>query len=380
MLRETVYTNARVVTRDAVFKGSVRAVDGRIASIDEGPTRLSGAIDLEGDFLIPGLIDLHTDTLEHHLEPRPGVRWPVMAALMMHDRQIAAAGITTVFDSLCVGDFDNGTVGRRDALVNSLEALERVQADGLLKADHLFHLRCEVTSEAIVESFLMFVDDPLVKLVSVMDHTPGQRQWSNLDKWRQFNSRRNVSHAELDVILETRQRNQEHYAGPNRAEVVRLSKERRLPLASHDDTTPEHVEEAVADGITISEFPTTEGAARLARKNGLHVVMGSPNVVMGGSHSGNVSAGALAEAGLVDGLASDYVPLSLLHAAFVFHEDLGMALPEAIATVTANPAEMAGLDDRGTIDIGKRADLVWVKSYEHASVCRGVWRGGEHVA
>jgi len=118
MRRETVYTNARVVTRDAVFKGSVRAVDGRIASIDEGSTRLSGAIDLEGDFLIPGLIDLHTDTLEHHLEPRPGVRWPVMAALMMHDRQIAAAGITTVFDSLCVGDFDNGTVGRRDALVS----------------------------------------------------------------------------------------------------------------------------------------------------------------------------------------------------------------------------------------------------------------------
>jgi len=237
-----------------------------------------------------------------------------------------------------------------------------------------------VTSEAIVESFLMFVDDPLVKRVSVMDHTPGQRQWSNLDKWRQFNSRRNVSHAELDVILKTRQRNQARYAGPNRAEVIRLSKERSLPLASHDDTTPENVEEAIADGITISEFPTTEGAARIARENGLHVVMGSPNVVMGGSHSGNVSAGALAEAGLVDGLASDYVPLSLLHAAFVFHEDLGIPLPEAIATVTANPAEMAGLDDRGTIDIGRRADLVWVKSYEYAPVCRGVWRGGEHVA
>jgi len=380
MLRETVYTNARVVTRDAVFNGSVRAVDGRIASIDEGPTQLSAAIDIEGDFLIPGLIDLHTDTLEHHLEPRPGVRWPVMAALMMHDRQIAAAGITTVFDSLCVGDFDNGTVGRRDALVNSLEALERAQSDGLLKADHLFHLRCEVTSVAIVESFLMFVDDPLVRLVSVMDHTPGQRQWSNLDKWRQFNSRRNVSRAELNVILETRQRNQARYAGANRAEVVRLSKERGLPLASHDDTTPEHVEEAIADGVTISEFPTTEDAARIARENKLHVVMGSPNVVMGGSHSGNVSAGALAEAGLVDGLASDYVPLSLLHAAFLFHEDLDIALPQAIATVTSNPAEMVGLDDRGTIDIGKRADLVWVKSYEHAPVCRGVWRAGEHVA
>ena len=150
-------------------------------------------------------------------------------------------------------------------------------------------------------------------------------------------------------------------------------------LASHDDTTEEHIAEAAADGVTISEFPTTALAARLARSAGMQVVMGAPNVVLGGSHSGNVSARDLIAAGLVDGLASDYVPASLIQACLLLHDEMGVAMPAAVAAVTRKPAAMAGLADRGEIAPGLRADLVWVKAYEHMPVVQGVWRAGQRI-
>ena len=380
MADELILANAKIVTRDAVVPGSVRVVDGNIVAIDNGLTGVPNAIDVEGDYLLPGLVDIHTDTLEKHMEPRPGVHWPTMGALLTHDRQVAAAGITTVFDSLCVGDFNDGTAGRRDALALSLEATMRAQNDGLLRAEHLLHLRCEVTSEAVVPSFADFADHPLVRLVSVMDHTPGQRQWSDLESWRRFTRSYDLSDAEMDAILEKRLQAQEAYSQSSRSEIVRMTKDRGLALASHDDATADHVMEAVEHGITISEFPTTAEAARLARRHDMWVVMGAPNVVMGGSHSGNVSASALAEVGLLDGLASDYVAMSMIHACFLFRETLDMSMPQAVATVTANPAEMVGLTDRGEIAPGKRADLVRVKDYHHMPVIAGVWRQGRSIA
>lgn len=380
MSNEIIMTNARIVTGDAVFNGTLHVVDGVIRAVETSPARCPSAIDLEGDYLLPGIVDIHTDNLERHLVPRPGVEWPNIAALVTHDRQVAAAGITTVFDSLCVGDYDHGGGNRQDSLVKSLQAMEEAQEAGLLKSEHLLHLRCEVSATGVVDAFLSFVDDPLVKLVSLMDHTPGQRQWSNLAKWRQFTGRLNVSDQDLDNIYETRIELQAQNADPTRREVVRICHERGLTLASHDDTTPDHIAEAVGDRVTISEFPTTEAAARLARDNGMWIVMGAPNVVLGASHSGNVSARHLAGQDLVDGLASDYVPMSLIQGCFLFHETLGMPLPDAVAKVTRNPAKMVGLDDRGEIAIGKRADLLRVKGYHHIPVVRGVWRQGQFVS
>jgi alpha-D-ribose 1-methylphosphonate 5-triphosphate diphosphatase len=380
MTPETVLTSARVVTPDSVFAGTVHVVGPRIAAVEAGTSRAAGAVDIDGDYLMPGIIDIHTDNLERHLEPRPNVHWPNMAALLTHDRQMAAAGVTTVFDSLCVGDHATGGSGRYEALIRCLQAMEQAQADGLLKSEHLLHLRCEVTAEGVVEAFRRYVDDPLVRLVSVMDHTPGQRQWSNLEKWRQFNRRLNVSDAKLDAILDHRRRVQADRGPPARRQIVAICKALGLTLASHDDTTAAHVEQAAADGIAISEFPTTEEAARLARARGLQVVMGAPNVVLGGSHSGNVSARSLAALGLVDALASDYVPVSLIHACFLFHEHLGMQLPAAAAVVTGNAARMVGFDDRGEIAVGKRADLLRVKAYHHVPVVRAVWREGRLIA
>ncbi len=380
MTQELIMTNARIVTRDAVVTGTVRVVDSLIRDVDTTPSHCRPAVDFEGNYLLPGIVDIHTDNLERHLMPRPGVEWPNIAALVTHDRQVAAAGITTVFDSLCVGDYDHGGADRQGSLVKSLQAMEEAQEAGLLKSEHLLHLRCEVSASGVVDAFLSFVDDPLIRLVSLMDHTPGQRQWSNVAKWRQLTGRLNVSDQDLDYIYESRLQLQALNADPTRREVVRICHERGLTLASHDDSTPEHIAEALGDRVTISEFPTTEAAARLAHDGGMWIVMGAPNVVLGASHSGNVSARRLAGLGLVDGLASDYVPMSLIQSCFLFYETLAMPLADAVAKVTLNPAKMVGLDDRGEIAVGKRADILRVKAYYHMPVVCGVWRQGQFVS
>ena len=379
MASELIFTNATIVTRDRSFSGTVRVDEGIIRDVDEGVSGLAHALDCEGDFLIPGLVDIHTDNLEKHLEPRPGVNWPGMAAFQVHDRMLATAGVTTVFDSLVVGDLHLGKPGRKDALRLAEEVLGNPELDDLMKADHRLHIRAEVASDTVLNELAEIIDHPMLALVSVMDHTPGQRQWRDLDKWKRYYGRIYTAD-ELDAQVDGLIERQKNFSDQNRKAVIEECKQRGIPLASHDDTTTEHVDQGHAEGIKISEFPTTRDAAETARTHGMKTIMGSPNVVKGGSHSGNVAASELAVAGLLDGLASDYVPISMIHAPFILAETHGISLPDAIAMVTAGPANMVGMDDRGEIAVGKRADLVRVQSYEHVPAIKGVWRGGRQVA
>ena len=383
MSTETIFTNARVVTRDHAFLGTVQVRGGRIAAVEPGTSAVRSAVDFAGDLLVPGLVELHTDNLEKHFAPRPGVVWPSLPALAAHDAQLAAAGITTVLDALAIGEYREGSVRRR-ILTQSADAIRAGRSSGLLRVDHHLHMRLELSDPAVVDMFLPYADDPLVRLASLMDHTPGQRQWWSLEKFQLFNSGKFsfANEGELHDYVAQRVEQQARWAGPNRRALVDICSTRGILLASHDDTTEEHVAEAVGDGIAVSEFPTTRAAAECARASGMSVVMGAPNIVRGGSHSGNVSAEELAQAGLLDALASDYVPASLLHGALMLESRLGIALPAAIATVTANPAAMAGFDDRGEIAPGKRADLVRVALLDEGNVPvpRTVWREGERVA
>jgi len=378
---DLVLTGARVVTPDAVVHGTVAVRAGVVVGVSAGPSRAPGAVDLEGDLLLPGLVEVHTDNLERHMQPRPGVYWPSpRAAAIAHDAQVAAAGITTVLDAIAVGEYGDGGERRR-MLADAVEAVGAAQDEGLFRAGHLLHLRCEVTDAGVVGLFERLADHPLVRLVSLMDHTPGQRQWADVATYRRFMRRlKSWSEAEFEAHMRERAAARALHAAPNRARVLAMSRERGFVVASHDDTLPEHVDEAAADGLTVSEFPTTLAAAERARLKGLAIVMGAPNVVRGGSHSGNVSALELAEVGLLDGLSSDYVPASLLHAAFVLHGRVGLPLPAAVATVTRRPAAMVGLDDRGAVAPGLRADLVRVRVVDDLPVVRAVWRGGARVS
>ena len=379
MSDELLFTNARVVTRQECFMGSVRVTEGAIAEVAPTRRRLPGALDLEGDYLLPGLVELHTDMLEKHAVPRPRVQWPALAAVVAHDAQLAAAGITTVLDGLAVG-YVVDTLERPRNPRPFAEAIRHAQAAGLLRAEHFFHMRCEVSTEHVLGDFAPFVEDPLVRLVSLMDHTPGQRQFVNVDKYREYNQGKyGLSDTELDALIAKRREDQACYGERHRAAIVRICGKYGLPLASHDDATRAHVEDAVQAGVVIAEFPTTREAAVAAKVYGLAVVAGAPNLVLGQSHSGNVSAAELAAGGLLDILSSDYVPASLLHAAFLLHAQ-GLSLPAAVATVTVTPAERAALPDRGEIVPGKRADLLRVRTIEGLPVVRGLWRGGQRIA
>ncbi|SDH72953.1 alpha-D-ribose 1-methylphosphonate 5-triphosphate diphosphatase [Roseospirillum parvum] len=377
---EMILTNATVITRHDELPGATVVVrDGRIAEVDDTPSTASGAIDLGGRHLLPGLVEMHTDHMEKHFMPRPGVMWPsALAAVLAHDAQVASAGITTVFDAISIGaDEDKGF--RRQILADSVAAVKHAQHLDVLRADHLFHMRCEVSDPCVVEMFAPYADDPLVRVVSLMDHTPGQRQWANIDAFIQYNQGEGWGEDEVRRRVSELKAEQDRYAIAHRRQIVALVAGRDLALASHDDATEAHIAEAIEEGVTIAEFPITEEAARAARAAGLKTILGAPNVVRGGSHSGNIAALELARLGLLDGLSSDYVPASLLHAAFLLRERLALSLPEAVAKVSANVAEMVGLDDRGEIAPGKRADLIVVEATDHVPVVRQVWRTGQRV-
>jgi alpha-D-ribose 1-methylphosphonate 5-triphosphate diphosphatase len=377
MTDELVLTNARIVTPEEVVDGTMVVRGGRIAELAPGRSTAVEVVDLGGDWLLPGLVELHTDNLERAFSPRLGVRWPADAAMLTHDAQIAAAGITTVGDAVCVGYY-GGKSERLDYLSLSIEVLHRAQAARALKADHFLHLRLEIADPHMLELFEPLMAEPSLRLISFMDHTPGQRQYRNVDRFRAIHVGR--SDVEIEALIERRMDQQREHAQSQRDAVLGLIADHPAVRASHDDTTPEHVAEAVACGCRIAEFPTTVEAARAARASGMSIVMGAPNLVLGASHSGNVSAAELVEHGLLDLFSSDYVPASLLHAAFLLHEGFGIALPEALAPVTRAPAALLGLDDRGQLASGMRADLVQVREVGPTPTVVAVWREGRRIA
>jgi alpha-D-ribose 1-methylphosphonate 5-triphosphate diphosphatase len=356
-----VIANARIVTANAEFLGHVHVRDGLIAEVAPGPAEDPGALDWNGDWLLPGLVELHTDNLEKHLAPRPGVIWNAHSAMTVHDAQCAAAGITTVLDSVVIGDMDHGGP-RAQTQHTSIAALHQCRKEGLLRVDHYLHLRCEVSAADLLEVFHEYTADPVLHLVSVMDHTPGARQWRDMVSYRRYVERNgSFSDDRFAAMMAERKSMQQAYALPNRADVVRACQTRDLPMASHDDTLEQDVAQALAEGILMSEFPTTVAAARAARAGGMAIIMGAPNLVKGGSHSGNVSAAELAQLDLLDILSSDYVPSSLLMAAFMLSHCDGWNMAKAVATVSANPARALSMPDRGRIALGLRADLLRVR-------------------
>lgn len=378
-MSETVFRNARLVLRGEVIHGDLLVRDGAIAAIGQGGVGASG-LDLDGDWLLPGLVELHTDHLESHYAPRPGVRWNSVAAVQAHDAQIAASGITTVFDALRVGMDEDSRITSADMrlLAGTIAAGE---AEGRLRAEHFVHLRCEVSAPDALDGFLRFRDDERLRLVSLMDHTPGQRQFTTLESYRRYyQGKTGMSDADFDVFVEKRREQAGRWSDDNRREIAAYCQQNGIVLASHDDATAEHVAEAAAQGVGLAEFPTTREAARASRAAGMKILMGAPNVVRNGSHSGNISARDLAEDGLLDVLSSDYVPFSLVHAAFLLGEALPGGMPAAVALVATQPAETAGLADRGAIEPGRRADLIQVRSEGEVPVIRSVWRQGRRVA
>jgi alpha-D-ribose 1-methylphosphonate 5-triphosphate diphosphatase len=379
MTKETVLSNARIILEDQIVSGSVLIRDGKIADISDSRSGLGE--DFEGDYLMPGLVELHTDHLESHYSPRPGVRWNKTAAIQAHDAQVVTSGITTVFDCLRMGSDEDGGFDHGE-MRDMADAIQAAQKEDRLRADHLIHLRCEVSAENVLQHFEDFRNDNAVRLVSLMDHAPGQRQFQTMEKYIfYYQKKRGLSDEAFAVFMANRLAESAKYSRPHRDVISKICKERGITIASHDDATLEHVDEAIADGVRLAEFPTSVEAAKASHGANMSVLMGAPNIVRGMSHSGNIAARDLAEMGVLDVLSSDYVPLSLLHAPFILADEIeSISLPKAIAMVTATPARTVSLDDRGRIATGLRADLVRVRRDTGVPVTRSVWREGNRVA
>lgn len=376
-----IITNARIVTAEVSFLGSVSIANGIIQSIGTQVSTVAAAIDFEGDLLIPGIVDIHTDNLERHYFPRPYIDWNAVSATIAHDGVCLSGGITTVFDSLSVGAWGNGEARALDNLRRLVAGVDHADQSGALRADHLLHWRCELTADDLDVMADEFLPHRMTGLVSIMDHTPGQRQYRHLDRfldrvWRS----EGVSEVDIAARIDDRRAKQARNVAPNRDRIAVRVQAANIPLATHDDETVDHVEQGFAAGATIAEFPVTAEAAAHAHKRGMINVMGGPNLIRGGSYSGNVSAAETADAGLLDGFASDYVPRSLIECAFRLTEPpFNWSLPAAVRTVTRTPAHAVRLADRGEIAEGKRADVLRVRLAAGLPVMRGVWVKGERV-
>jgi alpha-D-ribose 1-methylphosphonate 5-triphosphate diphosphatase len=379
-MTETILANAMLVLPNEVIHGAIRVQDGQIAAIDAGGSVPQGAIDCEGDLLMPGLIELHTDNLERHIEPRPRVNWPHASAIIAHDAELASVGITTVFDALRVGSVVSNKKANYGEYARLLaDEILDLRDTGALRISHFLHLRAEVCSETLIDELAKFGPDDRIGIVSLMDHTPGQRQFRDLTQLRAYVcGKHGLSETEFESHVADQVALSQRLGAAHEAAAVTETRRFGAVLASHDDTSAEQVAISARHGAHFAEFPTTVEAARACHDHGIKVMMGAPNLIRGGSHSGNVAAHTLAEADLLDILSSDYVPSALLSAALMLG-DLWGDVARGMRTVTSAPAAAVGLQDRGQLTLGARADLIRVARVGGAAALRGTWVQGRRV-
>lgn len=358
---QTLIYNARLVLPDKLVEnGWLLIEDDWIAALGEantkpGPAGIANLLDAGGSFLLPGLIDLHCDGIERTVEPRPGVHFELPVALAEVDHRLAASGITTEFHAIALDDNEFGT--RSIDFARELAQALTERSDRLVR--HEFHARFEITSEAGFEVICAMIERREARLVSLMDHSPGQGQYTDEQTYRDYVKRTyHRTDSQIDQMLQNK-RLQLSKSWERIKVVTHLARQAGLAIATHDDDTPAKVEQWPSLGVTMAEFPTTLAAARRAHELGLAVCMGAPNLLRGKSSGGNLSALEAVQQGICDVLCADYYPAAMLAATFKLVNQHILSLPEAVRLVTLNPARAVGLDkERGSLEAGKAADLI----------------------
>lgn len=381
MTDQTIFANGNLILHDELVTGSMVVSGGRITDITMGASVPKGAIDLGGDYVAPGLVELHTDNLERHLEPRPKVNWPYRAAILAHDRELAGSGVTTVFDAIRVGSIiSDAGAGYSKYARQMTDEISAVRAAGLLRISHHIHLRAEICSETLIDELDEFTPEDRIGIVSMMDHTPGQRQFVDIAKFETYvRGKRSYTDAQWHGYIDFLHGLQARLGPRHEQATVQAAHRLGATLASHDDTTVEQVTNSHSHGVRVAEFPTTAAAANACHDRGIATIMGAPNLIRGGSHSGNVAAAELADMDRLDILSSDYVPAGLLMAAIQLGDIWG-DLSRGMRTVTASPADVVGLTDRGRLDIGQRADIIRFAINGSTPVLKETWCAGSRVS
>jgi len=372
-----VINNCRAVLPDSVLEdASVRVEDGRIAEIVQGRS-LGDGLDGRDGWLLPGLIDIHSDAIEKAVEPRPGARFPTEIAVRELDRQLTACGITTMFHSLSFADMEFGLRSNNVAagLIEEIADLAPT-----LRARTRIHARFEVTDHGAIPHLERLLRAGRIQLLSFMDHSPGQGQYRDEAAFRNYYGKvYKMSDEQLTHVLDRKEAAHRNGLSEAVSAMASLCRELGVPMASHDDDTEAKIDWCLSEGVAMSEFPIDLATARTARQKGLPTCLGAPNLVRGGSQAGNLSVRTALEDGCGDIFCSDYLPLSILHAIFMAADTGLRSLPEAVAMASLNPARALGMPDTGSIEVGKFSDLLWVKHrHGHPDLLR-TWVGGREV-
>lgn len=359
-------TNGRIVTPDGIVDGEVTIEDGvivRVGSGQDGNGTSCRTVDAAGMWVLPGLIDTHSDAIEKELYPRKASALPLDIAFYELERKLAAQGITTMYHSFSMWGENAGEEARKnDNVIRFIRMFRQLQQERCM-IRHKFHMRLEMSNLGAIPVIEELLSQAEIDLLSFMDHTPGQGQFRNEDIQLQYiMSSEQKSEAEAREAMDSRRR-QQKASDDVLTRLAHRANNRGVRLASHDDESLDKLDRAEGWGAAISEFPVDLQVALEARRRGIYVTMGAPNVLLGRSHSGNLSALEAIREGAVDILCSDYYPPSLIQAVFtLFHA--GYALPDCVNMVSLHPARALGLDGKiGSIEEGKAADLLLVQEY-----------------
>ncbi|MGY6273403.1 alpha-D-ribose 1-methylphosphonate 5-triphosphate diphosphatase [Achromobacter denitrificans] len=376
-MQSTYLTHARVVMADRVLEDSAVLIDdGRIVAIEPAGARAGREIDLEGQTLLPGLIDLHCDAIEKEAEPRSRVLFPLDFAVAQVDRRNAAAGITTPYHALSFANSEWG-VRNNETAAEVVRAVRAFRRHSLV--DNRVHCRYEVTDATSVDVLRALMDEGAVDLLSVMDHSPGQGQFKTLESYLQYMMGNHaMSRGEAEEAAQAKTRAKDGAVARVEA-LLSHAQGLGIPTASHDDDSIHRIATMRNLGVAMSEFPITLDTARAAVSCGLPTILGAPNVLRGQSQSGSMRAIDAVRAGVASCLCSDYQPSTLIAAAFAVAAQTDLTLPQAAALVTLNPAQACGLADRGRIAPGLRADLVAVARVGGQPLISHTWSAGRLV-
>lgn len=400
MKTESMILNTNVITEDGILENQAVVIEGdRIRSIVPmnligESDRLDGSAEIydgEGAYLAPGFIDVHSDNIETIVQPRPKSLFEFEIAVREHEKQLVNQGVTTMYHSISfMGDYGgvwnthykNKAARHPQHMERLVELIHNLQYDSHI-IRHKYHCRFDIRNVDGLDTLYKFFDNDYIHLLSFMDHTPGQGQYRDLEKYRQERKKEKpeLDDKQFDKILE------ERLSVPMLSfdvleQIAEKAWSKGIPIATHDDDSIEKIDYVSTKlKAVISEFPVELKVARKAKERKMYVVAGAPNILLGKSHSGNMPAIEGILDGCVDILCSDYFPPALLHAVFKLNHEYRIPLWESLKMVTLNPAKALGIaEDFGSVREGKKADLVMIKILDGRPVITKVFIDGIMVS
>lgn len=372
--------NGKIVTPSGVEENRVLLIDGdRILDICADAADAEEVIDAHGGYILPGLIDVHSDRIEQFIQPRPSSQMDFSFALKICERELLSSGITTMYHGIALykDNFFGESPLRTKENAKKIAALIAQMKESLIR--HRVHLRIEIDNMEAIEIAKEMINQ--VHLISFMDHTPGQGQYRDLDVY--FKTVSGIGAFQMEGMnaqkLAEYHKDKSTLSLEQLKELAAFAREKGIATASHDDTVEKFAVNKEI-GVNISEFPISMEAAKKAKEMGFLTVVGAPNILRGDSHCGNLSGAHAILQNAADIICSDYYPAAMLHSIFHMHTKHGIPLAQMVNRATLNPATALGIHENyGALEPGKKADILITDTQGDAPVITNVFVNGNRA-